>query len=802
MSNKVTVEKDPTAIIREKYSYNSPNAATINNETKQFNSGSYGEEPEENTVIDGRYSKVPDIDEAPAPIKPLQPNVLEQYTSYNYLFTLACLTNEEVSQPERTYRKQPFKKPIIRSAGGLGSNKVQTVYEKQGRFEYFIDNVSIDSIIIPTNKTRNTNATTITFDVYEPYSMGLFLQTLQISAQPEYENYLAAPFMLKVEFVGYDDENLNPRQIPNSTRYFPLKLTKVDFNVDQNGSRYSVQGIPWNEQALSDVIQSTKTDISITGKDLVELLQVGPKSLASVLNTRLLEQEKAKQVDKADEIIIVFPDSRTSENYLAGGTVDNNQGATTLSSTDSNATGMQKEYDEQEVWESLGQNPNAEIPEDFDAYASKILGFVIRRSNLSESIKSAQENGNINDIGKSKMLKGANTPGAQPFGFAKYEYDTDNKVWKSGGVTISSDFRDFTFPRGTKIEKIIEELILVSDYGRRLSKALLSDVEGFIDWFRIETQVYPVPNKAQAAKSGRPPMIYVYRVLPYKVHSSVLLAPTKPGVGYDRLKQEAAKVYNYIYTGLNKDIVDFDIQLNNAFFTGLSADADALASDNVQGGKVGTKPEEQETFSQNEGGSQTSQKGVSRTEFVNETNTGRIGGAGYEDTETRVARTFHEAITNSQADLLSLNMTIIGDPYYIADSGMGNYNSRKTQYINITADGGMNYQDSEVDVVVNFRTPLDYNPQGQMDFPEDTVPINSFSGLYRVLQVRNMFESGQFKQELQLIRRRNQDENVDQATADSIAAKVQATPEQKSAQAEILARVPSAEKVQQESGSF
>ena len=35
--------------------------------------------------------------------------------------------------------------------------------------------------------------------------------------------------------------------------------------------------------------------------------------------------------------------------------------------------------------------------------------------------------------------------------------------------------------------------------------------------------------------------------------------------GYNQLVQEAAKAYNYMYTGYNKDILEFDIRFENAF---------------------------------------------------------------------------------------------------------------------------------------------------------------------------------------------------------------------------------------------
>ena len=102
-------------------------------------------------------------------------------------------------------------------------------------------------------------------------------------------------------------------------------------------------------------------------------------------------------------------------------------------------------------------------------------------------------------------------------------------------------------------------------------------------------------------------------------------------------------------------------------------------------------------------------------------------------------------------------MTIMGDPYYIADSGMGNYSAGTTPIINITEDGTMDYQSSEVDVLVNFRTPLDISQTGGYDFPRLGIsPTGAFSGLYQVYMVRNSFSEGVFSQDLKMIRRKNQ----------------------------------------------
>ena len=47
------------------------------------------------------------------------------------------------------------------------------------------------------------------------------------------------------------------------------------------------------KQHFPDEVQKVKTDISLTGTTVAELLQTGPRSLATVLNDREVRQEEA-----------------------------------------------------------------------------------------------------------------------------------------------------------------------------------------------------------------------------------------------------------------------------------------------------------------------------------------------------------------------------------------------------------------------------------------------------------------------------------------------------------------------------
>jgi hypothetical protein len=140
------------------------------------------------------------------------------------------------------------------------------------------------------------------------------------------------------------------------------------------------------------------------------------------------------------------------------------------------------------------------------------------------------------------------------------------------------------------------------------------------------------------------------------------------------------------------------------------------------------------------------------------TSTDKKGGGGVETQTTRGARLFYDALT-SGVDMIELTMDIIGDPYYIAQSGMGNYTSQALSH-NLNSDGTVNYQNGEVDIRVNFRTPLDINQTtGLYNFggTSASAPIIKYSGLYQLFTVKSKFNDGIFTQTLDGIRRSGQE---------------------------------------------
>jgi hypothetical protein len=720
--------------------------------------------PQTVTVTD-RSNPDPDTPratETPAAVKPRisfaldkQPNELRQYSSFNYVFTLACLTPSEINNPDLTYRKNPPAVTILRSGGGA-QGKALTAYEASDKqLEYFIDDVEIESIIVPTTATRVSNATGISFKVYEPYSMGLFLQSLQVAAKTALgssASYNRACFALILEFIGYDDNN-NVVKADRVRRVYPFKIVTMDFEVTDGGSVYSVTAVPWNEQAQSSTVQTVTVDTQIVGSTVVEMLQKGPQSLTAVLNKRILEKQQANTVVSPDEYVIIFPkDIATPINP-------------DLNSAPTSEAGATKETDAEFYQRITGLPAESRVKALEDRASSvrnKFVNVETANNNISANIrKLVDDDTTINSIGKSKFAESIRDGGEVPFGIEKFTYSEDTGIYEQGDIQASQNYRAFTFPQGTTIEKIIEEIIITSTYGQESATTKIDDKTGNIPWFRIQTQTYIVPNEETLRRTGEHSKVFVYMVVPYNVHSSAFKGVNTASTGIKDRKILAAKEYNYIYTGQNEDILDFKIELNNAFYASIAAGGVDGSGDVKVAAKESAATSNPERYTMNEGQEGVaSDTGSRRGAEDYRTPTGNEGGGGNDNVAIGVARQFNEAIINSKADLLTMDLTILGDPYYMADTGVGNYNAPSNNSSSVTTDGTMAYQTGEVDVVVNFRTPIDYRENGTLEFPQDSVPVKAFSGLYRVLIVRNSLSGGKFEQVLELVRRPNQDRDT------------------------------------------
>jgi hypothetical protein len=670
------------------------------------------------------------------------PNELNQFDSYNCIFTLSVLSANSINFPNETYRKGIYG-PIIMKSGGTGdiknANAVQLTNFKSranesGRFDCFMDNVKISGIMGFNQATGTTNSTAISFTVTEPYSVGLFFQELStVALTTGWKNWLSMPLLLTLEFKGHLTANQQNFTAPLAKKNIPLKLREINMRINGQGSVYQVEAYPWNEKAFSTSNNTLLTDAAIEGGTVQEMLQSGSEenkqSLQSVINDKLAELAKEKKSDP-DKVLIYFPiDLQTGKNQPATTDNANPPGATVEPS-------------------AVGSTKNS------NKVLFSNLGVELENDNLLQ--KSF-----INPIGASPIGFQNDEKRAEAlFGKEENVYDEKTGTYVRGNLAISKTKGIAKFKQGGSITDAIEEIIIASSYGRRALDPANIDKDNKVNWFRVESQYYILSSDKEIKGEQRFPTLTVFRVIPYKVDYTHFVAKPAEAKKITEKKRNAIKKYEYLYTGKNLDIIDFNIDFKASFYMPINADLgknNEFVQENLQ---EKTAPENGMPNASNTNILVVDEQAIFRPEVrSDQTSMGSSKGgitAG-EDASTIAARQFSKVL-NSQADMVQLSLKILGDPYYIADSGMGNYSAKSTNIPEMNSDGAINAQDGEVFVVVNFRNPIDLDPnRGLYDFGSQAKVVPGFSGLYRVLQVESTIERNVFTQQLKLVRMMNQD---------------------------------------------
>lgn len=658
-------------------------------------------------------------------------NPLHAYASYNYIIGLGVLTDDELNDPNSSYMGGKSIRLICKSAAMEPNNRVQTSY---GKFDFFIDDLVLESGL-GFEDGENTNVSNIKFKVTEPYSMGMFLVACeQLALEQGHDTWTEAPFLLTIDFRG-NTEKGQMVSIPKTSRKIPILITDIDFTVNQDGSVYTVEGMPWGGIGLTDANSNLTSDVTIAGASVQQILQTGEKSLQVALNKRQQLLVEKKVIDVADEYLILFPQNISSES---------------TSSSSGNS----------ENFSPAIRSTNVASSTDIE----KTLGVSRTKNNNLE-----QAGDQVNDIGAALLdfNEAGSNRDAIPAGKDSEVYDTKSGTFFKGKLTITPGESDFKFSQDSDIVNAINQVVLKSTLIKRTFATQNLTPEGYRNWWRIDCQVYNIgPVRAN---TGTKPKLFVYRVVPYNVHSSRLMPAGHRAPGYDNLKLQIVKEYNYIYTGANVDILKFDITFNNGFSYNLAADGLQRTQDSVKETAAGgSKANDKERVNPLPDG-KLPQPGSTPTivKFIKTlTGTDKGGGGSADSQATRAARLFHDAVTHTQECMMDLSMEIIGDPYYIVQSGQGNYTASATQFTNLNDDGTVNYQNGEVDIIVNFRTPVDINQNtGLYTFGGTaSAPVGRWSGIYAVQNVISTFKSGQFKQTLIGMRRPLQ-ELLDEADA-------------------------------------
>lgn len=667
--------------------------------------------PKDAAGINGAQA-VFDADLSEVAIEP-RPNELNQYSSVTYNLALYMLNSKSyvnlLTAPSSPQAVLADSLLLMRS-GGVGTAPENQTERDLGFFDgFYIDDLEFTSLGLNPNKLKqNTNATDIKFTIIEPRGVTLLEKLRDAAAftlEGTKEKYIHAPYLLEIKFKGYDETG-KPLTAPKP-KYIPIKITDIKFEVTAAGTEYKVETIPFAHDLFGQIKSVIPMNVELTAGTIGNIFTDKASTFTRETETTRVEAGPPGTFSEEKKEVIKYGDSfKNLGEILTDYQRKRTQPTFKKSEQRTGHPGQGGGYVEIEI-------PPA--AEKYDTYsfliASEIANAKLNTDQLFDALDSPTPTGQQKNDGKANKSQ-----------FAAYAASF------GGGVTIDKDKKSFKINAGTDITKLLNLVIMHSDYMdsniNELAERGVTDGKP-IKWFKIKPMIKSATGPGQGfdGKEAR----YKYHIQ-YVVEPSVIYyhdfpwaAKSKPkGLGYH-------KVYDYIYTGLNTEVLDFKLQFRTAYMRTMTAGTGNPGADNSNEQDFGSLVKEQPQSP--EGNTVNGADNVNRAR----------------------AKDLFSSIMSDGYDMVELKLDIVGDPAYIhtSDAYWQDKLRAGKQYVDAyMPDGTINYELGPPYIQVNLRTPVDYDEISGLA-NVTTATTSSFSGIYKVTSVRSTFSGGQFVQKLE-----------------------------------------------------
>jgi hypothetical protein len=270
---------------------------------------------------------------------------------------------------------------------------------------------------------------------------------------------------------------------------------------------------------------------------------------------------------------------------------------------------------------------------------------------------------------------------------------------------------------------------------------------GSVKWWKI---IPDVKLRTYCTQNAKWYLDVTYYVVPYTVYNR-----THPNVPKD-MPKGWHREYNYIYTGQNNDIIDFDINFNTLYYTAQTTYRGAVTSlyKNQTESVRSTEYQNSDSYQGSEQKRNSVMPIAVKPQVYNAKS--RATGGTIDAKSVAVADLEDSLMTLSAADMLNVQLKIVGDPQFLKQDDCF-YNPNTVNLIpgadpRLTQNGSLLTDYGEIYIQLYFRTPKDINESdGLYDFGSN-YRTSVFSGIYKVLTVQSNFKSGVFIQTIDLIR--------------------------------------------------
>lgn len=237
----------------------------------------------------GSTTPAPIVETVKVPVyTPAIPNPMHQFASWTYAWSLwwidlkdyNSLMSKQTTADAMAWKPSKQSFVIAEDSGLYPDMRTSPVNGTYFGLNYNIQDVTLTTLITPNKTTRSASMIDGTMTIVEPQGVTLFDNLVAASFDPgnkKYLNYLSRPYMLQLDFVGYDD-NGDPVPASETAIYrkrFPILLNTANVDVTTAGSKYEFTFVSAGSTAFSPEYVTTPKIFTITAGTVEEFLNGG-----------------------------------------------------------------------------------------------------------------------------------------------------------------------------------------------------------------------------------------------------------------------------------------------------------------------------------------------------------------------------------------------------------------------------------------------------------------------------------------------------------------------------------------------